>query len=339
MMVSEKKTLNRIAIVIPYYGKLPQYFNYFLKSISGKIFDVLFVSDLKVEDYPENFRPVIISINELKIRFESKLGVEISLVHAYKLCDYRPMYGVLMEDVLSSYSYWGWGDCDVIYGREMNRMLDRLMAFNYDVISLNEHWVSGSFALLRNTETCRHLFESAKNLVQVYKSEQNQVFDEIGGWWHHALRDGRMSFAECEQRNDSFTAVVRRSSLLFFHENLNCEEDLRHEVILMRKDGALFWGDKEIPMFHFIEIKNGVFKYGLVFQPVIKVGTYRITRFGFFCSNFTWRLRYLIMAYRWSLFELAIIRFYLAHARRVGLSRTISSFCRQSLNRIRRMVT
>ena len=45
-----------------------------------------------------------------------KLGFEVYLERPYKCCDLKPAYGVIFEEYLTAYSYWGHCDFDLIFG-------------------------------------------------------------------------------------------------------------------------------------------------------------------------------------------------------------------------------
>jgi len=114
----------KLALVLPYYGTLPNYFNFYLKSLEPMNFDVLFFSDLVIADCPLNFKATRLSIEELASLAAQKLGTEACLRNGRRLCDFKPMYGHIFEDYLKEYDYWAFGDCDLVYGRALNRYLD-----------------------------------------------------------------------------------------------------------------------------------------------------------------------------------------------------------------------
>jgi hypothetical protein len=103
---------NRIAIVIPYFGKLPVYFNVFLKgcTYNTDLFDVLLFTDIKApSDLPPNVKFFPINFSEIKKLAEAQLGFEISLEMPYKLCDFKPTYGIIFQEYLKKYDFWALG--------------------------------------------------------------------------------------------------------------------------------------------------------------------------------------------------------------------------------------
>ena len=78
-----------IAVVIPYFGKLPTWFQLFLNSAATtkKIDFLLFTDDRTYFDYPSNFIVNYISFQEFQQIFYDELG-DVYLNHPHKLCEY-----------------------------------------------------------------------------------------------------------------------------------------------------------------------------------------------------------------------------------------------------------
>ena len=108
----------RVAVILPYFGKFPNYFTLYLYSCSfNPKIDFLIFTDILYEDqYPDNVKFITLSFKELQETAQYKLGFRIELSNPYKLCDLRPAYGVVFADYIKGYDYWGYGDIDVIYG-------------------------------------------------------------------------------------------------------------------------------------------------------------------------------------------------------------------------------
>ena len=51
---------------------------------------------------------------------------------------------------------------------------------DYDIISVLEFWLSGSFALFRNCERVNTLFKKSKDWVNIFSGERHFAFDECG---------------------------------------------------------------------------------------------------------------------------------------------------------------
>ena len=289
--------MNKVVLIIPFYGRLPWYFNFFLKSLDGRAFDVLFVSDLSPENKPENFRQLSMDFKTLNALINSKLGCNLELKNTYKLCDFKPMYGKIFEDYIKGYEYWAFGDCDLVYGTKMDCVLKTLCEDIWDVASLRNKWISGSFCLMRNVSAVNTLYKRVRTLSRMLASDKCVQFDELGGQWFDALLQGAITIEECEKSCDSFTAAVWRSKdIRFFHEDIICEDPILDRYVEM-KDGQLFLDGDEIPVFHFINAKHGGYFYGKSI-PYDVIGSYRIDNTGFYISSVEWRLRALVSRVR-----------------------------------------
>ena len=105
-----------IGLLLPYFGKLPLTFDIWLSTVSynDKI-DFHLVTDQNIDtQLPANLFVHKMSFSSLRKKIEQRLNTTIKT--PYKLCDYKPTYGHLFNDILSSYDYWGYSDIDLVYG-------------------------------------------------------------------------------------------------------------------------------------------------------------------------------------------------------------------------------
>lgn len=138
---------NNCVLILPYFGKLPNYFNMFLKSCSSNtMIDWLIISDQKCPQKYENIQWINMSFDDFKKMIESRFDFPISLETPYKLCDYKPAYGFILEKYIKNYDYWGHCDCDLIFGN-LNKMLIPLLKKNYDKI-----FAAGHLTVYKNTK-------------------------------------------------------------------------------------------------------------------------------------------------------------------------------------------
>ena len=141
--------MNRFVIIIPYFGIFKASIALFLESCNrNPNIDWLVFSDCGI---PEN---VVINSNiiwhpmtleDVCLLAEKKLGCKVTLNRAYKLCDLKPMYGLIFEDYIKDYEFWGFGDTDVIYG-DVFSFLNKIGFEQYDKIN----WM-GHLCFMRNT--------------------------------------------------------------------------------------------------------------------------------------------------------------------------------------------
>lgn len=174
-----KKKL-RIAIIGIYYGTFPNWMPYWLKSCqSNSSIDFILVTDIKDIEVPDNVRIIDMSLEDFKKLAEEKLKMKISLERPYKLCDYKPVYGVILSDYLKDYDYWGHCDFDLIWG-DIRNFIEK-----YEIEKYDKFLPLGHLALYRNTEKCNNYYKlpgsKCGDYKKVFQSDNNFAFDETDG--------------------------------------------------------------------------------------------------------------------------------------------------------------
>lgn len=300
---------NNFAMVMPYYGKLPWYFNYFLRSLEGKALDVLLITNLQIDEHPKNLKIVRMSEQGVLKLVENKLGRRIQYNGPYKFCDFKPMYGIVFEEYLRGYSFWGYGDCDLIFGEAINDFIKERVIEGRDIVSVRKWWMTGPFCMMKNTPKVNELFLKARSLEDVFSTAKCVGFDELGGMWYYQLMDGSMSMEECERKKDYFTETVwRQKDIDFYHEEIMNEGDLKHEYVQM-KDGHVFINGTEWPIYHMINMKRCpmVLCRSVDYE---KIGDYYICRLGVVHSEFIWKIRWLMGCYRFIFSKVVAAKWY-----------------------------
>lgn len=171
----------KIRLVVPWYGKLPPYFLLWLDSCSqNDMLDFLFVTDEDLSSYniPENVHILVESFQKLKQRFQKLFDFQIALNQPYKLCDFRPVYGLAFQDELKGFDFWGYCDIDLIFGNVSKFLTDDILS-QYDKI-----FEYGHFMLYRNTKRMRIMYQSRGSdfsYREVYIHDEGFAFDEMFG--------------------------------------------------------------------------------------------------------------------------------------------------------------
>lgn len=253
----------KTGLVIPYFGKWPDYLPFYLASVRcNHELEVLFFTDLPVPaGAPPNVRFVRCTLGEFSDLASETLGLDIRVENAYKLCDFRPAYGVIFQRFLDDYAYWGFGDIDVIYGNVSSWL--RTLVRKSDVISFRRCWVSGSLAVFRNTPEVNNLWRRSRDWRRVLRSPDYMGFDEAGGRVFKELVGGA-DINALDTPVKSLTHVLRREQRLgntkCHFEDLACES-LTWSDTLCFEDGLLrnLRSGKEHPYFHFVIHKRRYF--------------------------------------------------------------------------------
>ena len=180
--------MKKIRLIIPYFGKLPKFFPYFLLTAKrNEKINFLIYTDQKVDQFEllnaENIEFKTLSFDDLREKVQSKFDFEISLKTPYKLCDYKVAYGFIFEEELKEYEYWGFCDTDVLLG-DIYQFLEEHNFFTDDYA---RYGLLGHLQIFKNSEEVNRIFMSGQGLNyrldyhNVYTSEQNFIFDESEG--------------------------------------------------------------------------------------------------------------------------------------------------------------
>lgn len=165
--------MNKIAVISPYFGKLPKNINFTIRSmINNSFIDWYIITDDYTICTTKNVNVIYKKFDEIKKLIKKKINTNIS--YPYKLCDYKPTYGLLFEDILCKYKVWGYCDLDVIFG-DLSKFITSDMIKNFDKI-----YDLGHFSLMKNTKAIREAFTKTQHIS--YKTILNDdsilVFDE-----------------------------------------------------------------------------------------------------------------------------------------------------------------
>lgn len=157
--------MNKCCFIIPYFGKLPNYFPLFLKSCSyNPDYNwMVFTDDNTKYDYPSNVDCFHLTFGKLQEMVRAKFNFNVSLETPYKLCDFKPAYGYIFEEYTKEYRYWGHCDIDVVLGN-LNVFLDPLLEQNYDKI-----FQLGHMTIYKNTFENNRIFMNRYKNRNLYK--------------------------------------------------------------------------------------------------------------------------------------------------------------------------
>lgn len=183
-----------IAIVIPYFGRFNNYFRLWLESAKNNpTIDFLLFTDQEVDSFNniKVFKSSLQDVSNLAQRNLSAILKEKGLPiisgcgrinKPYKLCDYKPIYGIIFKQYLKNYDFWGHCDVDLIFGNIRHFITPEIL-YQYDRILS-----CGHFSLYKNTyENNLKFLNSRGNLIgipsyeQVYSSDKSFSFDEWPG--------------------------------------------------------------------------------------------------------------------------------------------------------------
>ena len=172
----------KIAIIACWFGPTyPNYFGLWLKSIAANsdINFFIFGDNKPLLPTPDNFHFSYITLQEFeKLTREKLREPSVNIPFAYKVCDFKPMYGEIFADYLGKYDFWAHCDLDMIFGNIREFISDDVLNL-YDKIYPNGH-----LSVYRNTQEVnqRWRIPDAKfNISLVLSRPINFAFDEWDG--------------------------------------------------------------------------------------------------------------------------------------------------------------
>jgi hypothetical protein len=172
---------HRIVILVPYFGKWPEWIDFFVESCraNSDIDWFLIGDDAPPENRARNLHHLQTSFEEYRDLISDRLKTRVPLEEPYKLCDLRPSLPFVHSDQLSGYDFVGFGDLDVVYG-DIRSFYDADALDRYDLLSAHPDRLSGHFALMRNTPEMVTAFERAPGWKDALRKKENLGFDERG---------------------------------------------------------------------------------------------------------------------------------------------------------------
>ena len=175
--------MNKIALIIPYFTTCPPIWmglNFYTCSKQNNIDFVYFTDSDEIINLASKYPNIIchkVSFVKYCENASKHLGVDFHPQHAYKLCDLRPFYEFIHQDMLKQYDFWGYGDNDLIYGN-LNVLTNQDMLQAYDVITTMSERIAGHFAIFRNNDKYRMLGFKCPRWKEHLLSSEHVGFDE-----------------------------------------------------------------------------------------------------------------------------------------------------------------
>lgn len=173
--------MKSIAIIIPYYGQWPSWIDLFFVSCKNNdTIDFHFFTDLSIPDVASNERNIRfhqISFVDYCTYASRQLGIDFHPVNPYKLCDLRPFYGFIHQNILKDYDFWGYGDIDLIWGNIRHFYNDKILSM-HDILSTHADRFSGHLTLVHNLSYINNRAFDIPNWQSLLIDNKNYALDE-----------------------------------------------------------------------------------------------------------------------------------------------------------------
>lgn len=152
--VRKNEMNNRIAVIVTWFGQLPQYFPAWLKSAECNptidfycFFDHLFSTKAK------NIYLIETTMEREVERIEKETREKIQIDNSYKFCDLRAFFGITYQKYIKNYDFWGYCDIDMVFGNLRHFLTDSVLN-KYD-----RFYEWGYLSIFRNNDQMNHLIE------------------------------------------------------------------------------------------------------------------------------------------------------------------------------------
>jgi hypothetical protein len=171
----------RISVVVPHYGPLPKWLPLFLKSASlNERVHFCIVTDQKISSaLPTNVSHFSVGLAEIERRVRVSVCRDFQLSCAYKLCDIRPFYGIVFEDLFRESQFWGYCDLDLVFG-DLSPLLTSGRLEEADFFCADAGPVVGTFCLYRNTKRINNFATTIPGYLPKLNSPEYESLDEKG---------------------------------------------------------------------------------------------------------------------------------------------------------------
>lgn len=200
-------------MITPYFGEFPEWMHKFTPPPGYE-----WLLDANIESF--------------KKRVKAKLGIDYPGKYGSgKIWDYRCALGLLYEEEIKGYDYWGHMDFDMIFG-DVEKFFPDKEIHKYDIWSNHHEYVNGCFSLYRNSPLVNGLFKWYPDW------KEKMIHAEPNGW--------------VEQE---FSRVLEQSGLSYRYSFFQ-GWPYTTTPNLKKINGRLYQDGEEICMFHFRRSKR-----------------------------------------------------------------------------------
>jgi hypothetical protein len=267
----------KIALVAVYLGSLPWYWQYFIHScLHNPSVDFFIISDdaSLPKQISSNIFIIHKNLSELNQTATEILGFNVSIKSPYKLCDFKPAYGLLFSTMLRNYEFWGHIDIDLIFGNIRNFLTEEILT-KHDLICVRHDFLTGYFLVFKNDDKMNKLFTWSNDYKKVFQDDKHYCFDETN-FQFDAFASGK-TYNEINSEVESMMHVVKKM------EKENYIKPFFDFMVVEGVPGKLKWekgslyyhGKYEILLYHMIHFKK---KYSPKTPPKTIPETFTISK-------------------------------------------------------------
>lgn len=191
--------MKKIVLIGVYFGKLPKWINLYLETCrwNPTVDWIIFTDNPMPASGPaENVEFVKMTIPGFCSLAGRKLNLKVRIENPYKLCDFKPAFGVIFNEYLSGYDFWSAVELDALWGDIRAFMTDGILN-RYQLISAMPRYVCGNFTLYKNQEELNNLYRQNPRFGEVfedggrfYNFEERMITETVAA----AAKENRLRF-------------------------------------------------------------------------------------------------------------------------------------------------
>ena len=182
--------MNQIILFMVYYGKLPNYFDLWVKAVEyNSTIDFCVITDC-IDDnqiFPSNMKIIKLSFENFQKKVQSKFNFKVSIKNYGRISQFRPALAYIFPEYIKGYKYWGFIECDLIPGDIRKFITDDILE-QYDKI-----FKLGHFQIFKNNDKMNMLFMKNTKGSFYYKfafKKNILFFEEVLGMQNIANQTG-----------------------------------------------------------------------------------------------------------------------------------------------------
>lgn len=179
--MSASTSRSRIAIVTTYFGTPPPWLPAFFRSCQANphVQWLIYADFAPVPPTPENVSVRFLDLRGFNERATAAIGVPIAIDRATlrKVCDFKPIYGLMFADGLEEFEWWAYSDLDVVWG-DINKFVTDELLESHIIISPRQRKLGGHGTFVRNTDATNRTFELVPDVRAILANPTYLRLDE-----------------------------------------------------------------------------------------------------------------------------------------------------------------
>lgn len=143
---------------------------------------------------PSNVIYLPMTLDDFKRLTARMLDCEISVNPLpFKICDFRPAFGIIFSELIKDFDFWGYGDLDIVFG-DIRTFFTRNVLSKNDALFVRHDNITSWLSIYKNSPKMNNLFRLSKDCLKILTTpeyynfdETNFRFGEFTGYTHYSL--------------------------------------------------------------------------------------------------------------------------------------------------------